>query len=77
MLCERSQGQKKTCLGFHSSETLEIIETTNLCYSDKKLISGCLRLGMEWGLTAGGKEVLFQRDRNILKLDYSDGYTTL
>ena len=24
---------------------------------------------MEQGRTAGGKEVLFQRDRNILKLD--------
>ena len=44
MLCERSQGQKKTYLGFHSSETLQIIETTNLCYSDKKLFSGCLEL---------------------------------
>lgn len=44
---------------------------------DGKLISGCLRLGMEWGRTAGGREVLFQGDRNILKLGYSDGYTTL
>ena len=46
MLCERSQGQKKTYLGLHSSETLEIIETINLHYSDKKLISGCLGLAL-------------------------------
>ena len=69
MLCERSQGQKKTYLGFHSSETLEIIETTNLCYSDKKLISGCLGLALnhsDWlvlrdstGILLGVKKVFF------------------
>lgn len=32
---------------------------------------------MEQGRTAGGKEVLFQGDRNVPKLEYSDGYTTL
>lgn len=72
MLCERSQGQKKTYLGFHSSETLEIIETTNLCYSDKKLISGCLGLAGESRVTVNGYGISDWGDKNS-KTDCNNG----
>ena len=35
-----------------------------------KYISGCLGLGLGWGVSFWG-------DENILKLDYGDGYTTM
>lgn len=45
----------------------------------QELLSGCQRLGdgKEWGLTATGYGVSFWGNKNALKLEFSDGCTTL
>lgn len=46
-------------------------------YRDRKWLNGCLGLVSEWKMTACVQEVSFWGDGNFLKLDCSDGCTTL